>query len=168
VAQSDIVRVILPSTTAAASSTGSELNIVEPFTSAIIWLDITAASGTSPTLNVRIQEVINRAASTDTVLSMPSSTKLYDDFAAFAQATGTGQQVMRIVGGGNTVNTISSGALAASTIRNGPIGSIWRVQYTIGGTNPSYPNLYMIAQVYTLMANTHTQSRSSSKRGKGR
>jgi hypothetical protein len=130
--------VILPTTTATSSSTGSELNIAEPFTSCILTLDVSAASGTSPTINVRIQEVLTKPAAADVVLGVPSGTKIYDDFAAFAQATGTGTQVMRIVGGGNTVNTLSSAALAASTIRNGPIGSIWRVQYTIAGTSPSF------------------------------
>lgn len=130
--------IVLFNGTATSSSNGSELNLPEPFTSCILVLDISAASGTSPTLSVRIQEVLTKPASGDAVLGVPSGTKIYDDFAAFAQATGTGTQVMRIVGGGNTVNALSAGALAASTIRNGPIGSIWRVQYSVAGTSPSF------------------------------
>jgi hypothetical protein len=60
-------RIILVSTTAAASSTGPELNIASPFTSVIFLLNVTAASGTSPTLNVRIQEVLTPAAAGDQI-----------------------------------------------------------------------------------------------------
>jgi hypothetical protein len=60
-------RIILVSTTAAASSTGPELNIASPFTSVIFLLNVTAASGTSPTLNVRIQEVLTPAAAADQI-----------------------------------------------------------------------------------------------------
>lgn len=131
-------RVILPSTTAAASSNGSVLNIASPFTSVIFLLDVSAASGTSPTLNVRIQEQLSLPAAGDAVNVRPTGTAIFDDFAAFAQVVATGRQVARITGGGNTVNAISAGALGASTIRSGPIGCIWRVQYTIAGTNPSF------------------------------
>lgn len=131
-------RVILVSTTAAASATGSELNIASPFTSVIFLLNVTAASGTTPTLNVRIQEVLTLPAAGDLVNSRPTGTKVYDDFASFTQATGTGQWRMRVTGGGNDAGALADGTLAAATVKSGPIGCIWRCKYTIGGTNPSF------------------------------
>ena len=137
-AASDRVVVLVPSTTATSSSTGSELNIAEPFTSAILYLDVTAASGTSPTLNVYVQEVLTAPASGDAALAQPSGTKFYDDFVSFTQATATGRWVARITGGGNVVAATKDASLTAGSVANGPIGSIWRVKYAIAGTSPSF------------------------------
>lgn len=137
-AASDRVLVLVPSTTATSSSTGDELNIAEPFTSALIYLNVSAASGTSPTLNVYVQEVFTLPASGDAELSQPTGTKFYDDIVSFTQATSTGTWVARIVGGGNVVAAKKDASLSAGSCANGPIGSIWRVKYVIAGTSPSF------------------------------
>jgi hypothetical protein len=131
-------RIILVSTTAAASSTGPELNIASPFTSVIFLLNVTAASGTSPTLNVRIQEVLTPAAAADQINVKPTGAKVYDDFVSFTQATGTGNWRARVTGGGNDVAILTDGTMAAAAAKSGPIGCIWRCKYTIAGTNPSF------------------------------
>ena len=50
--------ILLPTTTATSSGNGSALNIPEGFAGAIICVQVTAASGTSPTLNVFLQDQI--------------------------------------------------------------------------------------------------------------
>lgn len=136
--QGDKNVILLPSTTATSSSTGSELNVPEPFTAAILYLNVSAASGTSPTLNVYVQEVLTLPASGDLVLGQPSGTKFYDDFVSFTQASATGKWVARVVGGSNVVAATKDASLSAGSVANGPIGSIWRVKYVIAGTSPSF------------------------------
>lgn len=79
-----------------------------------LFLDITAVSGTSPTLDVKLQ------------VKDPVSAK-YEDMAgaAFAQKTGTGQDIITIYPGiAETADESVSDIL----------GSTWRIVATIGGT----------------------------------
>ena len=79
-----------------------------------LFLDITAVSGTSPTLDVKLQ------------IKDPLSAK-YEDMAgaAFAQKTGTGQDIITIYPGiAETADESISDIL----------GSTWRIVATIGGT----------------------------------
>lgn len=144
---SDREVVILASTTAASSSTGAELNIPSGYRNCQVMLVVTAASGTSPTLNVYVQEVIASAGSTDALLSRPSGTKKYSDVISFTQAAATGTWVASIgTPGGNVVGAIKDAALTAGNVANGPIGSNWRVKYVIGGTNPSF-SFHVVAKL---------------------
>jgi hypothetical protein len=142
--------VLLPNTTLTTTGTTGETINIEGFTAAIIMLKSDSGTGTSPTLNLRIQQGIRPHSSAAAAGDQPPAggTVVWDDFAAFAQVTTSAStQMMRIVGGSNVVGAASSGSLAASTIRNGPLGSMWRVQYTIGGTNPSFANVSVVAQL---------------------
>lgn len=141
--------ILLPVTTAVASGLGSELNIPNGYMGAIICLQVTAASGTTPTLNVFVQDKLFVAASGDAVLAKGTGTALYDDFYAATQATGAVVKVVRFMATNmtGTANAASittcdytkvDAALTAGSIRPGPVGNIWRVKYTIGGTNPSF------------------------------
>lgn len=141
--------VLLPSTTAVASGNGSALNIPEGFAGASICIQVTAASGTSPTLNVFVQDQFYPAGVSDLALQKGTGTVIFDDFFAATQITGTATRVFRfyncfIVGtaNANSITTcdyaISDAALTAGSARPGPIGNIWRVKYTIGGTSPSF------------------------------
>ena len=80
-----------------------------------LFLDITAASGTSPTLDIKLQ------------VKDPLSAK-YEDMAgaAFAQKTGTGQDILTIYPGM---------AETADESVSDILGSTWRVVATIGGTD---------------------------------
>lgn len=146
---------LIPPFASGVTATGTSNQIVVPelFTSFIAYLNVVYVSGTTATLNVRLQNGF-RDKGTSTQLGQDqkegdqvTGSLVWDDLAAFAQATtASGSQVMRVVGGGNTVNAISQGALAASTIRSGPIGSIIRAQWTAAGTNPVYTGTYLLIQ----------------------
>ena len=80
-----------------------------------LFLDLTAVSGTSPTLDLKLQ------------VKDPVSAK-YEDMAgaAFAQKTSTGQDIITIYPGiAETADESISDIL----------GSVWRVVATIGGTD---------------------------------
>lgn len=143
--------VLLPITTATSSSTGSVLNIPDGFIGAILCVQVTAASGTSPTLNVFVQDQYFPAGASDVSPSVGrgAGTAIFDDFAAFTQITGTATRVLRfsssgLVGSANAASittadyAIADGTLTAGSVRPGPLGNIWRVKYTIGGTSPSF------------------------------
>lgn len=83
-----------------------------------LHLNISAASGTNPTLDVKVQ-------------TKDSVSAAYVDLtgAAFAQKTTTGSDDLVIYPGiGETANRAVSDALSRT----------WRVVATIGGTNPSF------------------------------
>lgn len=134
--------VLAASATTTSSSTGPTLNIPTGYRSAIIHLNVSAASGTSPTLNVRIQDVLQPPASTDTILNPPTlntSTQVFDDFCSFTQATAAGDWVARInTQGASAAAVLADGSLAAGSVKVGPMGLFWRVKWTIAGTSPSF------------------------------
>lgn len=142
--------ILLPTTTDTGNGNGNDLNIPDGYIGAIICIQVTAASGTSPTLNVYVQDKLFPAASGDLVLAKGTGTAVYDDFYASTQfTTGTATKVMRFttVGEAPTANAssittcdyaIADATLTAGSVRPGPMGNIWRVKYKIGGTSPSY------------------------------
>lgn len=79
----------------------------------MITLKTTAVSGTNPTLDVKVQELLPGAGYVDIT------------GATFAQVTGAGTQTLII----HPVLTA-----AANTIVKRPLGRTWRLVYTIGGT----------------------------------
>lgn len=134
----------------AATATTNDCVMPEWATAVIIKVKSDAGTGTSPTLDVYIQQKLPTAATGDLEGAQPSGTALYDDYAAFTQiTTGASTQVLRIVGGGgqgtSQPTAASDGALTAGTVRNGPIGSVWRLKFKIGGTNPSFANVQATA-----------------------
>lgn len=134
--------ILVASQTTTSSSTGPLLNIPSGYSSAIIHLNVSAASGTTPTLNVRIQDVLQPPASTDAILNPPTlntSTQVFDDFCSFTQATAAGDWVARITTQGTSAAAVlADGSLAAGTVKIGPMGLFWRVKWTVGGTSPSF------------------------------
>lgn len=119
-------------------------------TAVILKLVSGAGTGTSPTLDVYIQQKLGTPGATQLAQEQPSGTATYDDYAAFTQVTtGASTQVLRIVGGGGQGTTqptaASDAALTAGTVRNGPIGRIWRAKAKVGGTNPSFPGVSLVA-----------------------
>ena len=112
---------------AAATSTGNTDRFqVSAFSAADILLDVTAASGTSPTLDVYIQK---RLADSST----------WQDIAHFAQNTGAaGKQILSFVSSGNSVAAVQTDALTVNTVKTTLIGAEWRVRWVIAGTSPSF------------------------------
>jgi hypothetical protein len=119
---------LLASTTAAATASGSTFG-VDRFTAFTVRLNVSAASGTSPTLNVYIQKLVPNGSRPSTV---------WHDIISFTQLTTTGTRISEMVEGGNAEVALSQAALAAGTVQNALIGSYHRVHYVIGGTNPSF------------------------------
>lgn len=141
--------VLLPGSTFTTTGAGSEVINIEGYTSAIIRLTSTTVTGTNPTMDVRIQTgtKANNAA-TATGQEPPAGASLvWDDYAAFTQQTAAGVHYLRIVAGGNVAHAASAAALTAASVRNGPLGSRWRVHVTIGGTNPSFAGVDVVAEL---------------------
>lgn len=83
-----------------------------------LYLDVTAASGTTPTLDVKVQ---TKDPVSSTYIDLPG--------AAFSQKTTTGSDDLTIYPGvAETANETVSDALSRT----------WRVVATIGGTTPSF------------------------------
>lgn len=83
-----------------------------------IFLDISAVSGTSPTLDVKLQ-------SKDAL----SGVYVDDPGSVFAQKTATGTDELTVYPGVTT---------SANRARSAPLPRTWRVVCTIGGTTPSF------------------------------
>jgi len=131
---------LLQQTTATTTGTAADIVLPQGYTAAIVTLAVNTTSGTTPTLNVYVQDRLRQAASTDLSGAdvANTATPLYDDLIAFAQATTSGNQVARLVGGGNVVAAQKDAALTAGSVASGPIGATWRVKYVLGGTTPSF------------------------------
>lgn len=136
-------REILLSAIATQTTNGSSPVMVLPqgYTAAILTLNVLTVSGTSPTLNIFIQNRLRQAAAADLIgqdLS-DTGTAIFDDLLAFTQATTSNTAfVFRIVGGGNTVGANKNKTLTAGTAQSGPIGGAWQVAWAVGGTSPSF------------------------------
>ncbi len=85
--------------------------------------------------------VTTNSATLDVYLQklLPDDTT-WDDIAhptqwAAVVFTTTGTQTISFVNGGNTINTQTDAALAASTIRTVHFGNYWRIKYVITGTS---------------------------------
>lgn len=127
--------VLLGVATLTTSGTGNDIVVPQGFTGAIVTLDVQTVSGTSPTLNVYVQNKIGFPAAADTTGIAPTGTSYYDDLLSFAQVTtSTTRRVFRIVGGGNVEAAAANGSLSAGSARNGPIGSVWNLKWTVGGS----------------------------------
>ncbi len=117
------------SATVASSTTSAIFKIpAGPYLGVIAAVNVTAASGTSPTLNLILQNGLRLAG----------GTYLWNDYASFIQSTTTTSKWLRWVVQGEESHASSDGALAAGEIRNGPIGTTWRLKYVVAGTTPSF------------------------------
>lgn len=126
-ASGDHVRVDLhPSAARIISGVTTGLVGVERFTSADIALIVSAASGTSPTLDVYIQKLLADSAT-------------WVDLVHFTQATAAATRWVSVVGSAMTADVaVQDAALTVATVRTSLLGSTWRCKYVIGGTNPSF------------------------------
>lgn len=122
-APSPVIEQTLHSATSTSSSTFG--NIIVSANTAVLFLDITAASGTSPTFNLYVQRLL------------PDSTT-WTDICAFTQATGTTQEWFSLVSGSNQIGSVSDAALTAATSENINFGYKWRLKWVITGTSPSF------------------------------
>jgi len=113
---------IQASVTKTSTFTGSGVDMPNHAKMAILYLDVTAASGTSPTLDVTIE------------MQDPTGTD-YVEFTAFAQKTAALTAPAFIV--------VGLGAVAASITNEDDVAAVMlpqkiRAKATIGGTTPSF------------------------------
>lgn len=130
--------VLVPITTSVASSTSGVIVIPEDYTCAVLLLVCSAASGTSPTLNVRIQHAITGAGATDLAGGQATGTVVYADVVSFTQVVAAANVSAFWKGTASVAAAVTDGTLAAGTVSNGPLGRAWRVKWTIAGTNPGF------------------------------
>jgi hypothetical protein len=129
-----------PTATAAGTTPGADINIIQGFQSAIVTLNVTAVGGTS--LDVYVQKKLGQAQASDLAGGFPTGTAIYDDILHFPQVTaGTGVTVAQLTTGplNSTANATAvttatwaqsdAGALAAGSVRVGPLGGLWRVKF---------------------------------------
>lgn len=118
--------VTLRSATVAATDEAVSTHVgIETFTSATLMFEVTAASGTSPTLDVYVQTLLPDGST-------------YQDLVHFTQATGATKQVVCLIPQSAAPFTISTAGLAAGTAKSMLMGHTWRVWAVVGGTNPSF------------------------------
>lgn len=134
--------ILFPSTqTAVGPATVADTNpmSVTGYTSVELVLSVSAQSGTTPTLDVYIQQELPIAGASDKWGQVPSGTSVWNDVVHFTQVTtSTGTWFASVTGGSNATGPIKDAALAAATVVSGPIGSNWRVKYVTAGTSPQY------------------------------
>ena len=113
-----MVRLIQPLTSAARTTSGNSQPIaIEDAKEFAVFLEVTAVSGTTPTLDVKLQvyDEINEQWHDLATLALGDAVGATP--ANFAQVTATGRQ---------------------ARYRDKPMGALLRVDYTIGGTSPSF------------------------------
>lgn len=96
-----------------------------------ILLQVTAASGTTPTLNVYVQKDIGTPGN-----------RIYTDFIAFTQVTTSPTSLKAEVNANlrdvTGTSPFPDAGLATGTANNGPWGDYWRIKWVIAGTTPSF------------------------------
>lgn len=122
----------------ALTATGNTSNITLPLCdSYTIILDVTAASGTSPTLDVALQVTVDGGTTWYSVMR-------------FAQLTSTGTQRITfqpIQGRGEASSQATIADTGGAATANQPLSQLTRFKYTIAGTSPSFTTaIYLIAQ----------------------
>jgi hypothetical protein len=131
--------VLLAQATVTTNGTGAIIVLPMWYSGAIVHVNGLTVSGTSPTLNVYVQNILTPPAATDIVGNFPTGTQFGTDIIAFAQLTTSNQiSVASLSATGNYAVLRENKALTVSTVRNGPIGSAWQVAWTVGGTSPSF------------------------------
>lgn len=140
---------LLQSTVATTNGTGPDINLIQGWQAAIISVAVSTFSGTSPTLQVIVQNKLGQPAATDLSGGFLSGTAIYDDLLSFSSITTNPTRIMRVCTGAQTpspnTTVVTSadyatlnGTMTANNMRVGPIGGLWAVKFVVGGTSPSF------------------------------
>lgn len=117
---------LVASNTITSTTTGTgTLNVLDCFSVAFLQAKVTAASGTSPTLDIYIQS------------QLPDGST-YDDLVHFGQFTTTGSKVATVVAGNQGAHNQATRTLAAATVQTMTLGAIWQIDCVVAGTSPSF------------------------------
>lgn len=122
-----VTKTILTKTTYGTSGETDKIVGCSQFKSFLFTVKIANQAGTSPTLNVYLQNL------------MPDGST-WGDFASLTQITtnGTYQQPYVVGATAPASFTLTDGTLTAGTVKVMPICDILRVKLTYGGTNPRH------------------------------
>lgn len=143
--------VLLAAQTVITNLVGPDINMIQGWQAALVSVNANTTTGTSPTFDVYIQKKLGQPAATDLVGNPPTGTAIYDDVLHFSQLTTNATRISAICTGPLGISTVSTAptvttvadwaqsdaALAAGTLRIGPLGGLWRVKVVVGGTSPS-------------------------------
>ena len=121
--------VIYTATGITADTTGDEIPGFEDYKLLIFQMIPVNNSGTTPTLNVRIQDSIDRGATWHDIVSFTQITTVDTTHRAAVSA---------YVVPNPAEGAIADGTLAAGSVQQGPFGGFFRVDIDVGGTNPDY------------------------------
>lgn len=109
--------VIVPSATVTVTGNGSDFTDLSN-TAGFFFLNITAASGTTPTLDIKIQA---KSQAQGIYIDIPG--------ASFTQKTATGTDMLVVRA---DITAVANKAVAH------PLPATFRVVWTVGGTTPSF------------------------------
>lgn len=157
--QADREIVLIPFQTISGSGTSGDFIVPGDYTQAIFKLNVGVVTGTSPTLDLYIQQRVGTAASTDKFMGRPTGTPVYDDFIHFSQVTATVTQFCRwcaysgpaspnASSMSTQVTAPSDAALSAGTVRLSALGFAWRFKWVVGGTTPVFPGVNLVGQFF--------------------
>ncbi|GIW67880.1 MAG: hypothetical protein KatS3mg096_748 [Candidatus Parcubacteria bacterium] len=95
----------------------------------LVRLSVSAASGTSPTLDVYFQQSLDGG-------------QTFVDVAHFLQVTAalTNPHYLNLaVGANNSISSgVGDGTIAANSLGTSLVSNVWRIKWVIGGTSPSF------------------------------
>jgi hypothetical protein len=95
----------------------------------LVKLSVSAASGTSPTLDVYFQQSLDGGTT-------------FVDVAHYPQVTGTltnPHYLNLSVGADNSIKSgVGDGTITANSLGASLVSNVWRVKWVIGGTDPSF------------------------------
>lgn len=132
---------------AAATTNGSAIIAPQGYKSVRFRLATDAGAGTSPTLNVYVQNAFKKPATTDAIGADTTGALEWNDVVSFAQVTTSASvQYASMYPVANFTNAAQDGALGAGTLRNGPLGIQMRVKVVVGGTSPTFANVNVAAE----------------------
>ncbi len=92
------------------------------WSSMALYLDVTVVTGTNPTLNLYVQNLLPDATSAD-------------DLVSFTQKTSTGSERVYFVEAGNVIGNKADATTTAGTVIGGLLGDQIRLKWVIGGTS---------------------------------
>jgi len=122
---------LLASAARTASGTGGVFDLAgtigggSQYSAGLFLLDVSAVSGTVPTLDCFVQT------------EMPDGS--FSDAVAFGQLlVVTRRQAVLIPGNTLVESPVPDASLTVSSVKGVPLGGKWRVKWTIGGVTPSF------------------------------
>lgn len=124
-------RLLAAATARTADFTSDEFG-VEGYDSIVVFAKVSAASGTTPTLDLHLQTTYDNGDNWVDIAASPQLTA--------AHGTGVGT----VIAGGSTKTTFdvpaasTDGTATAASRKNWPLGDVCRVKGKVGGTTPSF------------------------------